>query len=273
MKLQDIEKISEYFDGESPNPEEIQSLINENQEYGNVYKNFSNISSVLNKELGIEASANKFQSNLGDFWTRLDQRIEKEDNELSSVLKKSLGDIPKEFDDLDLWKNIEGKLDDVQELGAPKPTNYEANVVRLQSQNSFDNILKAGFELPSELKDLDVWESINKKLDSQFHEEIFSENASEEWSDKEKFFVGLSEFIDGEVSAQKAQVINDHILECSDCRKLYLAFTKMQQALKFGFQVDLEQSERYTNFWNELEENLFPQENNENTTIKKAQGL
>lgn len=149
------------------------------------------------------------------------------------------------------------------------------------SEKNFQDILQQSFKLPSELENVDIWSSINKKLNQRFHKEFFSENSLLGWSDKIKFYIGLFEYLDGETSSQKTQIINNHLSECASCREAYLTFTKLRQYINFSFN-SMQNSNQCLNqdtdsFWHELEIklenlNLLPcNDNKEN--YRKIQGL
>ena len=108
----------------------------------------------------------------------------------------------------------------------------------------------------------DFWHKINTKLNSQYHSELFTEDENfKNLTDKEKFFMGLNQLLDGEFkSASKAQIANNHLLECADCRKLYLAFSKQAQVLKYSFQLTDKEHKNINSIWTNLEQKLFPPE-------------
>ncbi|MDX1920805.1 MAG: zf-HC2 domain-containing protein, partial [Candidatus Caenarcaniphilales bacterium] len=138
--------------------------------------------------------------------------------------------------------------------------------------NNIQELLKASFQLPKGLEEQDLWTNIEGSLDKAFHEQMFSENAQESWTVKEKYFVGLSEFLDGEVSAKKAQQINDHLLECAACRKTYLSFSKLKQILKYSYQTDSGNLDSEY-FWSQIEYKLFPAESNFDDGFRRVQGF
>ncbi|MDJ0625281.1 MAG: zf-HC2 domain-containing protein [Candidatus Caenarcaniphilales bacterium] len=293
MKFHELEKLSEYFDGESNNPDEVKELIEKNEKFKKVFNNFSKLSLLAKQELGTEKVINDNDPVFTNFWTQLNEELELQEKQLSKILKQSfnLDNVTQEFTNIDLWNNIEKKLeanDRIEAINNSEIKAYDNSSIQNNSTSSsklstaqfntssnLSALLKNGFELPQNIDSLDIWTDINQELDSQFHEEMFSENSSKDWSIKEKFFVGLSEFIDGEVSSTKAQLINDHILACSSCRKLYLSFSKLKSALKQSFCLDLNQEERYRNFWNDLEDKLFPEEKYQGNSdnVKKVEGL
>ena len=67
------------------------------------------------------------------------------------------------------------------------------------------------------------WEEVSKKIDSLFHKEIFSEKVSNEegvvLTEEQRYWLGLEEYINNEVSSLKHKTITEHLLHCKECRQ------------------------------------------------------
>lgn len=275
MKLQEIEKISAYIDGEYSHPEQIASLIESEIEYKKVYTNFKVVSNLIQSEFDSEKILHSAEKQLEEIWTQVDRKIEEQDKNLSGLLKQTLGQLPEELENLDIWQQVDKKLNDL--TSGEKVSKQSNSVPALEGVSAlskevsnWEALLSESFKLPKKFEETDLWASLSKKLDSQYHPEIFTtDSAFIGLSDKEKYVIGLSEYLDGEVSAAKAQMVNDHLLECSDCRKNYVSFSKLKQALKYSFHV-----ESQIDIWKNLEVVLFPQSSEDGgLSVKKVEGF
>lgn len=271
MKLQEIEKISAYLDGECVQPAQIASLIESDIEYKKVYNNFKVLSSTIQSEFNADAWLSTVENDLRQLWENIDRKLEEQDQTLSSLLRQSLGKLPPELENLDLCSEINDKLDRNTfraEDSLSMRTLKGVSSASTQLLGNWELLLNESFKLPEKYEQFDLWEKISRKLDGQYHPEIFTNDPScLGLSDKEKYVIGLSEFLDGELLAAKAQMINDHLLECSDCRRHYVSLSKLKQALKYGFQTD-----SMVDIWSGVEFALFASSADE-LLDKKAEGF
>jgi|GEM_PF-6853121 len=104
-------------------------------------------------------------------------------------------------------------------------------------KENLSQLLKNSFSLlESQEKEDQLWEKISQKLDQKYHEELFSlEFKDSKLANKEKYIIGLSEFIDGEVPLEKSELINDHLSTCLSCRENYLSFLEISKALNYTY--------------------------------------
>jgi|688.fasta_scaffold00399_24 hypothetical protein len=282
LKLKDIEAISEYYDGEVKdvfNLQEKESLIKSNEEAQKFYSNLPLISQILQN--GNKAYLVSIEKDLNSFWNVVNTTLSKEDELLNNLLKSSLDELPDEFANIDIWSQLSTKLSaklNNEELldptiisSAQNNSIISSNIPFRPVDENWEIILQQSYELPNELKEINIWDGINQKLNEKFHEEFFSENAHLDWSDKTKFYIGLFEYLDGETSGAKTQEINNHLNQCPSCRETYLPFTKSRQALKYSFSTNNQASQDQDEFWSEIESKLFPEENK--FQFKKIQGL
>ena len=161
-----------------------------------------------------------------------------------------------------------GKLPD--ELEKCQESFYESFAKRMfEPTDNLDVLLRRGFDssfvLPPELENFDLWSKVSEKLDQQYHSQLWTE--APEFSDcevKEKYIIGLCEYIDGECSLEKSQLITEHLLECSSCRENYLGMIKLKKALNYSYSLDSSNSSFNNSlddenvFWSKLESKLFP---------------
>lgn len=259
MKIQDLEKISEYFDEEAIKPQEIIELLNSDTNCKKLYSNFKVISEFIKKDS--QQFLNNHQTQIENCWPKLEQQFEREEQKLNELLQSAFI-LP--FEEIDLWGSIEQKLDLPVETAQVKDKKNAVNYA-LGAQD-WELLLNESFKLPTQLSEADIWPKVHTQLDSIYHEELFSENlANESLSSKEKFLLGLSEYFDGEVSANKAQIVNEHLIECSSCRGYYLNLVKLKNTLKQSFMLPKNFNLAEDDFWFNLEQNLF----SENTPQKK----
>ncbi len=263
MNIYELQKISEFLDSESNEPLMVKALIDNNAEYGKAYYNLQILSSHLKQEFNAETFLAKPENNVSQFWSKLNQTLENQEQSLSSVLKLSLGSLPAELDNLDLWTNLEKKLNTevLPSLQAEKEkVNFANNTDNLDLTELLKTAYSSAESIVKEEDFNDFWQKINTELNSQYHSELFTEDENfKNLTDKEKFFIGLNQLLDGQFkSARKAEIANNHLLECADCRKLYLAFSKQSQVLKYSFQLTEREQKNINSIWTNLEEKLFP---------------
>jgi hypothetical protein len=276
MKIEQIENLSAYFDGEISKSAEVTRILDSSEDARRALSNFKVIAAFIKQDS--EKHLEQIETTINGFWPVLEKEINHQEEKLNELLKASLGELPTDLAEADVWAGLNKRIE--EEAVAPqKAKNCSIDVLKLdhkESSNQFvslrnwESVLKNSFALPNKLKDLDIWESIGSKLNKEFHVEIFSENASAELSDKDKFYLGLSEYFDGEVSAFKAQTINNHLLVCASCRGHYLSMVKLKNVLKFAVQPESIPSQ--SDFWNDLQTNLFPEEKTTGD-FRKVEGL
>ncbi len=75
-------------------------------------------------------------------------------------------------------------------------------------------------------KDIDsdlFTKEVFKKIDSLFHKEILTDKITNEnnqlLNDEERYWIGLEQYINNEVSSLKHKMVTDHLLKCKECRK------------------------------------------------------
>ena len=272
IQFKDFEKLSEYYDGESLKPETIKvelGLVNNGNTPQNVITCFEFTSHLLKHSFDSEEAFANLTEKEDEFCKSVLNKINQQDNLLKGALDIALGKLPQELKEFDLWNSLEEKLDTESTIPATSTSTPVNTLVQFPLKNdevkekrttwNLTNLLKESYKLPSEIENASLWNSINEKLDSIYHKEIFSESLDESYSGKERYLVGLSEFIDGEVSASKANKINEHLLQCSDCRRTYLSLCKQKQAIKESFanMPILDENK----LWEEIERKLFPEDN------------
>ena len=116
-------------------------------------------------------------------------------------------------------------------------------------------------ELPAEL-DVDLWSSIETKLDSVYHTELHDTDYSH-MSVRSQFTLGLSGYVDGECPAQQSQSISEHLVECPTCRSYYLSFIKLRKAMLYAYKLPAELES--ADLWQTVSAELFPNK------LRKAQ--
>ncbi len=259
MKIQDLQKISEYFDEEAIEPQEIIELLDSDPDCKKLYGNFQIISAFIKKDS--QQFINSQEIEIDNFWPKLENRLSDEEKNLNELLASAFV-LPPALEEIDLWNSLENKINSLPEEQMPAQDNSPTYSFKAQN---WEVLLHESFQLPTELEENDIWPQISQKLDSIYHTALFSENLPESLSSKERFFLGLSEYFDGEVSAAKAKIINDHLIECSGCRGYYLNLVKLKNVLKQSFVLPENLGLSEDEFWLNFENNLFPQ----NTPQKK----
>ncbi|HEY9886088.1 MAG TPA: zf-HC2 domain-containing protein, partial [Vampirovibrionales bacterium] len=240
IQFKDFETLSEYYDGESLKPSTIHTGIEANPHLQKVIDSFTIASRLLKSSFKIDNTSHDVSSDPDQFWEEVVSKIDEQESFLNKALESSLGQLPTELSEFDLWKNIEEKLDQEENSHEISSNNVVSLFNTAENKNketssstySLTESLKEVYKLPEDKENIDLWEAINEKLDSVYHAEMFSDSFDSSYSNKERFLIGLSEFVDGEVTAAKANTINEHLLQCSSCRKLYVSFCRQKQALK-----------------------------------------
>lgn len=119
------------------------------------------------------------------------------------------------------------------------------------SEKDLSRVLKELFRVPkSRLEQLDeeredFLQEIFQKLDENYHEEVFStEFANSDLPARAKYVIGLSEFLDEEVSSDKSKLIHEHLSSCNSCRENYLFFLEVSKSLRYAFSKEGDQKYR-----------------------------
>ena len=83
-----------------------------------------------------------------------------------------------------------------------------------ETRELLNKFYKPDKEIDKEL----FWQEVSKKIDSLFHKELFLEKCFNEQgtllSDEERYWLGLEQYINNDVSSLKHKMITDHLLEC-----------------------------------------------------------
>lgn len=93
------------------------------------------------------------------------------------------------------------------------------------NDNDISKLLRKYYKPKDDITPEQFWDELSKKIDCLFHREVFTEKACNEngalFTDEEKYWMGLDEYVRNEVSSLKHKTITDHLLTCKDCRKNY----------------------------------------------------
>lgn len=91
------------------------------------------------------------------------------------------------------------------------------------SNDELSELLKKYYNPTQDINIEKLWEKVSKKIDTLFHKDILSDKQSREdgslYSDEERYWIGLEEYINNKVDSLKHKKITDHLLSCSECRK------------------------------------------------------
>lgn len=89
--------------------------------------------------------------------------------------------------------------------------------------DEISSLLKKYYKPDKEIEPEVFWEEVSQKIDSLYHKELLSEkrvnNEGTLLSEEERYYLGLNEYINNEVSSLKHKTITDHLLKCKECRK------------------------------------------------------
>lgn len=101
------------------------------------------------------------------------------------------------------------------EKGGNKDKNYD----------EISDLLRRYYKLPKESDSEEFIKSVSKKIDSLFHKEVMTDKCIDETgkklSDEERYWFGLEQYINNEVSSLKHKTITDHLLKCKECMHNY----------------------------------------------------
>lgn len=91
--------------------------------------------------------------------------------------------------------------------------------------DEISDLLKRFYKPKEEVDQDKFWRDVSNKIDSLFHKELYSEKIVNEqgviFSDEERYWLGLEEYIKNEVPALKHKNITEHLLKCKECRQNY----------------------------------------------------
>ena len=69
------------------------------------------------------------------------------------------------------------------------------------------------------------WDNVEKKIDSLFHKELYSDRITDEngriLTDEERYWIGLDEYLKNQTGSIKHKTITEHLLGCKECRSNY----------------------------------------------------
>ncbi|MDX1917813.1 MAG: zf-HC2 domain-containing protein [Candidatus Caenarcaniphilales bacterium] len=268
MKLEEIIAVSACLDSASIEPHKVELLMLNRPDLKKLLHNFATLSEVVASAYQDAIPAELPTSD--QFWSSLEERLEREEMQLNSLLSSSLGDLPSDLAERDIWQQIEAKLNQ-NDPKLTKVTDLATfSITKSASQPlNLSAALSESYKMPSDLVHKDIWGEISNKLDQDFHQELFSESAPIDMADKQKFFLGLSEYLDGECSTPRMQVVNEHLLECSTCRNFYLSLLKVRTALKHTYKVSPQLDQEA--FWTSISDYLFPEDKIQ--TYRQAEGF
>jgi len=206
-----------------------------------------------------------------DLTEKVTRELDRKEEELDLLLKGSLA-LPDHLENHDLWSDFKDNLDrersPIDEGGGKDTDTEQSEQQYILDDDSLSELLQTGFAKPQDkIQDDEIWLGIQHKLDEVFHTEIHSETY--QIADRrEKFYVGMSEYIDHECSAKKSAVITDHLLACPDCRAYYVSLSRLKKALYYSHhRQDLSE----TCLWTDLEQRIFDeQDGSKDLKLKKA---
>lgn len=91
--------------------------------------------------------------------------------------------------------------------------------------DEISDLLKRFYKPKEEIDQDKFWRDVSNKIDSLFHKELYSDMIVNEqgviFSDEERYWLGLEEYIKNEVPALKHKNITEHLLKCKECRQNY----------------------------------------------------
>lgn len=90
-------------------------------------------------------------------------------------------------------------------------------------QDEISDLLKNFYKPNKEINVEEYWKKISGNIESLFHAEMFSDKiikyGSSKYSDEERYWLGLEEYLNNEITAIKHKMITNHLLDCSACRQ------------------------------------------------------
>ena len=94
-----------------------------------------------------------------------------------------------------------------------------------KNYDQLSELLKKHYKPEKEIDTEIFWNEVSNKIDSLFHKEIFSEICLDEngvvFSDENRYWLGLEQYIKNEVPSLKHKAITEHLLKCKECRHNY----------------------------------------------------
>lgn len=97
--------------------------------------------------------------------------------------------------------------------------------LEIKPQDELSNLLKHFYKPNTDINIEEYWKKISGDIESLFHLEMFSEKSiksdGSKYSDEERYWMGLEEYVSNSLSSIKHKMITDHLLKCSNCRQNY----------------------------------------------------
>ncbi len=172
-----------------------------------------------------------------DLWDSLEGSLTTSEQQLDQALQ-TLAPLPSALESLDLWPELQGKLDLVSPL---------------------DRVLPLCAQLPEALESEDLWAGISAKLDSHYSPQFFSlDPAFQDLDAKSKYILGLSSFLDQERPLEELERINELLGSSAADRANYLAFVRLRDALRYSLEPS--SSIVGTDLWSGISAKLFGEE-------------
>jgi len=106
--------------------------------------------------------------------------------------------------------------------------------------DEISELLRKHYKPNKEQSQEEFWQKIVKKIDSLFHRELLSEklfdNDGNPISNEDRYWKGLEEYINNELSSLKHKVVTEHLLNCKECRHSYNEMlSKKKEAMNNDF--------------------------------------
>ena len=101
--------------------------------------------------------------------------------------------------------------------------------------DQISELLKKHYKLNKKQDVEQFVENVMSKIDSLFHKDVFSQKCINDdgrtLTDEERYWLGLEEYANNNVTALQHKTITDHILSCKACRKNYNDFIDKKKEL------------------------------------------
>lgn len=169
----------------------------------------------------------------------------KGDSDLSPLgeLLKKLYDSPDAQSEADeFWSSFEKKLDNESQID--------------EILNQHQEIKKDYAGRNDKLGKLLFFPFSKRNYKSEFHPEVMLETDENFLSNEERFWAGLSSYIDNEVSPEKHQEISHHLIDCAMCREKFNKLTKLSGVVKDNYQPAKRYNYIDDSFWDKLDQRL-----------------
>jgi len=91
--------------------------------------------------------------------------------------------------------------------------------------DEISDLLKKYYKPEKEIDSDKFWDNVEKKIDSLFHKELYSDRITDEngriLTDEERYWIGLDEYLKNQTGSIKHKTITEHLLGCKECRSNY----------------------------------------------------